>query len=106
MLPLSALTGKGLPELLDEIFTRITKQKNVIPGNSDNAIIDSLRQKELLERAFAALAEVKCGLIEKVSLDGLAVDLREALDSLGEITGEVSSAEILEHMFSSFCVGK
>jgi tRNA modification GTPase len=36
----------------------------------------------------------------------LAVDIGEALDALGEITGEVTSAELLEKMFSSFCVGK
>jgi len=41
-----------------------------------------------------------------VSLDLLAVDLADALDAIGEITGEVTSAEVLERMFGSFCVGK
>jgi len=38
--------------------------------------------------------------------DAVAVDLKEALDALGEITGEVTAADILETMFSRFCVGK
>jgi len=39
-------------------------------------------------------------------LDMVALDVKEALDALGEITGEVTTADILDHMFSRFCVGK
>ena len=53
-----------------------------------------------------ALTHVEEGLREEAPLDGVAMDLKEALDSLGEITGEVTSAQILETMFSGFCVGK
>jgi tRNA modification GTPase len=39
-------------------------------------------------------------------LDMVALDVKEALDALGEITGEVTTSDILDHMFSRFCVGK
>ena len=69
-------------------------------------MIDSLRQKELLERALRALEEARGGLEAGVTWDLLAVDLKEAVDALGEITGEVTTADILERMFRDFCVGK
>ena len=70
------------------------------------AVIDSRRQRDLLDRAARALGEVETGLTSGAPLDAVAVDVREALDALGEITGDVASADILESMFSSFCVGK
>jgi tRNA modification GTPase len=41
-----------------------------------------------------------------ISLDMVALDLKEAMDALGEITGEVTTSDILNNMFSNFCVGK
>ena len=69
-------------------------------------IVDSLRQKRLLERALQSLEEFRRGLQEGRSLDVLAVDLKEMRDALGEITGEVTSQDILNQIFSEFCVGK
>ena len=62
--------------------------------------------EELLERAGEALAAVKLSLGNNVSLDAVALDLKEALDALGEITGEVTSEDILNNIFAGFCVGK
>ncbi len=45
---------------------------------------------------------VKAGL----PMDLMAVDIKDALDSLGEVTGEISSEDLLDHIFSNFCVGK
>ena len=46
------------------------------------------------------------GLDDGIPLDAVALDLREALDALGEISGEITSADILNEIFSDFCVGK
>jgi tRNA modification GTPase len=73
---------------------------------SEAPIIDSLRQKRLLETALNGIADFRRGLRENQPLDVLAVDLKEALDALGEITGEVTSQDILNQIFSQFCVGK
>jgi len=72
----------------------------------EEAVIDSLRQKELLEAASASFREFRRGLASGEALDLLAVDLREALEALGRITGEVATQDILSEIFSRFCVGK
>jgi tRNA modification GTPase len=66
----------------------------------------SARQRDLLDRSLAALARFREARAGDLTPDLLAVDLSEALDALGEITGEVTTAEILERMFAYFCVGK
>jgi tRNA modification GTPase len=101
----SALTGEGFDFLEDKLRRMII---NTAGGKSEEnfPVIDSLRQKHLLERAGDALDRFRDGLTTGSTLDLLAVDLKEALDALGEITGEVTSADILEEIFSRFCVGK
>ncbi|MFW5689251.1 MAG: GTPase, partial [Spirochaetota bacterium] len=69
-------------------------------------VIDSERQHVLLLRAAGAIERTLESLEAGVSADAVAVDLQDALDAVGEITGEVASAEILDAMFGSFCVGK
>lgn len=102
ILPVSALTGEGFSGLEDVINSRLTGME--ISGSE--LMIDSLRQKELLERAGEALAAVKLSLENNVSLDAAALDLKDVLDALGEITGEVTSEDILNNIFAGFCVGK
>ena len=103
-LAVSARTGAGIEELTRGIASRALAGLGSV--DTGGAVIDSLRQKELLERALEALKDLRRGLGEQQPLDVLAVDLKEALDALGEITGEVSSQEILNTVFSRFCVGK
>ena len=66
-------------------------------------MIDSERQHDLLQRASRALNHVKNGLESGITMDAVSMDVREALDALGEIVGEVSSADMLADMFSRFC---
>jgi tRNA modification GTPase len=68
--------------------------------------VGTVRQKNLVVVAAAALEEALHLADEDKPLDLIAPLLREAVNSLGEITGEVSTADILEEMFSKFCVGK
>lgn len=102
ILPVSAVTSEGFSDLEDLINSRLTGME--ISGSE--LMIDSLRQKELLDRAVESLGSVKLSLENKVSLDAVALDLKEALDALGEITGEVTSEDILNNIFARFCVGK
>lgn len=101
-IPVSAVTGEGFIELERKIVSRVLGDRST----SGDVIIDSLRQKELLDQGIEALERVEDGLKRNVSLDGIALDLKEALDALGEITGEVTSQDILNTIFSGFCVGK
>jgi tRNA modification GTPase len=101
---LSAKEGRGM----DELNRRIIESVLAGAGSVDagEPIIDSLRQKRLLERALQGIEDFRRGTREAQPLDVLAVDLKEARDALGEITGEVTSRDILNQIFSQFCVGK
>ena len=103
---LSTITGKGFSALERRIIGRLSSQDLVPISGSESAIIDSERQKECLDSALQALHLVRQGIETNMPLDAIATDLREALNALGELTGEVTSGDILEVMFSRFCVGK
>jgi tRNA modification GTPase len=102
-MPLSAETGAHFPELEQEMESRLRGGET---GGEGELYIDSARQKRLLEAALQALEEAERGLREETPLDMVAPELRDALDHLGEITGEVTNADILQQIFSDFCVGK
>lgn len=99
----SSMTGEGFPSLYSEM-ARILLEGTLPP--KDDLVIDSERQRDLLLRASDALSHVREGLEEGVPMDAVAMDVRDALDALGEIVGEVSQADMLTDMFSRFCVGK
>ncbi len=100
---ISAETGDNVEALRAAIAARITPEHGVLDGRP---VIDSVRQKDLIERALAALRETKVGVDGGVPVDAVAIDLQEAIRALGEITGEVTTDDILDAMFSGFCVGK
>ena len=103
MIPISAKTGSGLPELtaaLAEIGRRIT-------GDTDETLVTNIRHYEALSRAATALGRVRDGLkVATLPPDLIAQDLREALYHLGEIVGEISTDEVLGNIFRKFCIGK
>lgn len=99
---LSAITGEGFPLIEDRIKTLALGEG----GGTADVVVDSQRQKDLLDKALQAVEHVRQGVRMGVSLDGVAMDLKDLLDALGEITGEVTSADVLNKMFSDFCVGK
>ncbi|HOX48603.1 MAG TPA: tRNA uridine-5-carboxymethylaminomethyl(34) synthesis GTPase MnmE, partial [Spirochaetales bacterium] len=69
--------------------------------------VASERQKLLLDRAVESLdAAFALQALGDEGLDALALELKEAAEALGEITGEIAAPEILEAIFSRFCVGK
>jgi tRNA modification GTPase len=101
---ISAKTGLGIPQLCDTIGRRLAAAAGII--ETAPAGIGSERQKNLVEAACAALAEAQTMAHDNLPLDLISPCIREAVNALGEITGEVSTADILEAMFSRFCVGK
>jgi tRNA modification GTPase len=105
LLGISAKTGEGIPALIRKIAETLEKARGAEPGDTGPGI-GTERQKELIDRAIAALSEALNLADKQEPLDLIAPLLRDAVNSLGEITGEVSTADILEAMFSRFCVGK
>jgi tRNA modification GTPase len=102
-LAVSALTGTGSDDLLRALAAAAL---GGAPADGAEPLIDSERQRDLLARALAGLQRLRASHSEGATPDLLAVDLADAMDALGEITGAVTNAEILDRMFSRFCVGK
>jgi len=108
---MSAADGRGLPDLVVALLQRLSESFGVAPvaGSGDSetrVLVASERQKALLEEVLAAVDSCLAGIEARVPLDALALDLVAAADALGEITGEIAPAELLEAVFSRFCVGK
>lgn len=80
----------------------------VIKGSVDteNIIITNARHYEALQQVATSLTDIKKGLDEKIPGDLVALDIRRCLHYLGEITGEISNEDMLDYIFSKFCIGK
>jgi tRNA modification GTPase len=105
VLGISAKTGEGIPALSAAIAEALEAAAGPEAGELSPGIA-SARQKDLIDAAMAATAEALDLADRGTTLDLIAPLLREGVEALGEITGEVSTADILETMFSRFCVGK
>ncbi len=81
--------------------------KSVKAGDfQDQAIVSNLRHYEALSKALRAIKNIQKGFKKNIPSDLIAIDIKEALHYLGEITGEVTTNEILDNIFRNFCVGK
>jgi tRNA modification GTPase len=105
LVSVSAKTGEGIAELTAAVTSLLSRQEGL--KESDLSVsLGTVRQKKLVDTACSVLEEaIELGEKEE-PLDLAAPLLREAVNALGEITGEVTTADILEEMFSRFCVGK
>src|ERR1035437_2808261 len=99
----SAKTGAGMNDLLNYMKK---KSLGIESYTEKTAILTSLRHSEALKRAKAHLINSKNSLLSKLSGEFVSLDLRNAEDALGEIIGVVTSEDILNSIFSKFCIGK
>ncbi len=103
-LAMSAVSGEGFSELAATLAASL---RGSHPDACEAGIVVAgERQKILLDRTAQALDEALRGAVSGGSLEILALDLKEAAFHLGEMTGEILSGEILESIFSRFCLGK
>ena len=100
-LTISAKSGEGLDELKNYLSELIASGLN-----AENSIVTNARHYEALSKALASLIEVRKGLNNNITGDFLAIDIRKALHHLGEITGEITTEDLLGNIFSKFCIGK
>ena len=100
---LSIKTGEGLDRLEESIAEAVF---NGVDGNATDILVTNIRHKAALEKAAVHLKEALEGLKNGVPIDITAIDLREAWEKLGEITGAVVTEDLLERIFRDFCVGK
>ncbi|WP_421802912.1 tRNA uridine-5-carboxymethylaminomethyl(34) synthesis GTPase MnmE [Flagellimonas sp.] len=99
---LSAKFKEGLSELEDKLLSLV--DSGAISG--DTTIITNSRHYDALLKALEEIQKVKEGLDMDLSSDLMAIDIRQALYHLGEITGSVTTDDLLGNIFSNFCIGK
>ena len=97
---LSAATGAGVEELLQEMERRVSA------ASAEEERMTEERHLRLARRAQDALARAGAAIDAELPLDLAEIDLREALAALSEITGEDASEEVIDRVFQNFCVGK
>lgn len=101
----SALDGSGLVSLTRAICDRFTGE-DVFSETRETVIVTDRRHRQALLTARASLGRFRENLVGGMSPEFGAIELREALEALGEITGETTPDDILERIFTRFCIGK
>lgn len=91
---------------LDELISEMQHAVSLDSIDEDAVIVTNVRHFEALSKAHESIVRVQEGLGSMISGDFLAQDIRECLYFLGEITGQISTDEILGHIFKNFCIGK
>lgn len=99
---ISAKEQIGIEELKDELLNQV----NLSNINTDDVMVTNIRHVEALQHTQTALEKVLYGIDNPVTSDFLAMDIRQALHHLGEITGSVTTDDLLDNIFSKFCIGK
>jgi len=99
---ISACNNEGIEELKSEILHKV----NLHAINTDDVLISNIRHLEALQKTQESLNKVLENIDNPVTSDFLAMDIKQALYYLGEITGQVTTDDLLETIFSKFCIGK
>jgi tRNA modification GTPase len=99
---ISAVTGEGMRELRAAIARALVGREPV----RDSITVTNLRQQDLLVRSREALARARSVAEEGAPEEVVLIDVREALDALGELTGRRTSDDVLHEIFKRFCIGK
>ncbi len=107
---ISSKTGAGLAELFKAITDLLTADLGLSGAGSTTertqAGLGSARQKEAVSAALESVRHALVSADDNYTLDAVVQDLEDALDSLGEVTGDVTPDDVLGSIFANFCVGK
>lgn len=104
--PDTIFISAGQKENLEGLKLRILELVNLDKFRTGNTIITNVRHYDSLTKTRESLLDVLTGLDSQVTNDFLAMDIRRALHYLGEITGQVTTDDLLANIFSKFCIGK
>ncbi|MDA8850773.1 tRNA uridine-5-carboxymethylaminomethyl(34) synthesis GTPase MnmE [Flavobacteriaceae bacterium] len=98
---ISAFDNASIESLKKFLFTQVSQM-----ASNQDVIITNIRHFDALQKVLKAILNIKNGLDQKISGDLLSVDINEALMHLGEITGEITTEDLLGNVFANFCIGK
>ena len=99
----SCLKQEGVDDLKREIFHFVTRGAANI---ADETVVSTVRQRDILQGTAEDLARALEACGKRLSSEFVAADIRHALDHLGALVGEVVADDVLEAIFSKFCIGK
>ncbi len=102
VIPLSAKKNEGIEVLKNELVAIVNSGKI----NPDDIIVSNARHYQALNEALKAIINVEEALENNISTDLMTIDIRTALHSLGEITGSITTDDLLDNIFRNFCIGK
>ena len=102
-LSISALSGEGVEELKSAIFHSNLRNWT---EEREGVVVTNIRHKTALDKTSSSLGRALGLFLADEPLEFFSIELRDALDSLGEITGTVTTEDILDKIFSTFCIGK
>lgn len=101
---ISALRNWGIDALKESIYCRLTGDG--VGREAGEVVVANARHKRALEESLESLRRAKEGIEGGIPIELVALELRSCLDHLGEIRGETTTEEVLERIFSQFCIGK
>ena len=99
---ISAKLNSGIELLREKLYNTVVDESVL----SENIILTNARHYGALTEVQASLNEIRKGIENKITSDFLSLDIRRCLHYLGEITGEISNDDMLDYIFSKFCIGK
>lgn len=99
---ISAKNNTGIDDLKNSLFKSTV---NELPS-SESVIVTNARHHEALQQVKASLNDIELGLDNEIPGDLLALDIRRCLHYISEITGDISNEDVLDYIFSKFCIGK
>lgn len=103
IIKMSALKNIGI----DKLYEKITEMFNLNEINLDNEnVITNVRQKNLITKAIENVKKAKETIEQKMPIDIVAIFIKDILEDLGKITGEVVTEDVIEEIFANFCLGK
>jgi tRNA modification GTPase len=102
IITLSAKHSMNVPYLKEKLYDLVAEGAI----QTDNVIVSNARHFEALQKSYESLDDVLRGMSSGVTTDFVAMDIRRSLHHLGEITGDISTDDLLDTIFSKFCIGK
>jgi tRNA modification GTPase len=102
VLIISAMQGRGIQDLADRLYETVTGGG----FSSEDTLLTNTRHLAALQKVLQSLNDIRDGMDKGLPGDLLALDIRHCLYHIGEITGEVTNKDVLDYVFSKFCIGK
>ena len=104
--PDTIFISAGKKENLESLKIRILELVNLDKFRTGNTIVTNVRHYDSLVKTRTSLLDILAGLDNEITNDFVAMDIRRSLHFLGEITGEITTDDLLENIFRNFCIGK